>query len=65
MMPCSTCKAKERKGVEGGGCLLPWCRGPFVVFMNEREGKSFNWSSIIGIWGIFREKGLIREIGTY
>jgi hypothetical protein len=26
------------------------------IYLLER-GKAFNWSSIIGIWGIFREKG--------
>jgi hypothetical protein len=25
-------------------------------------GQNHSWSSKIGIWGIFREKGLIREI---
>ena len=28
-----------------------------------QRGQNHSWSSKIGIWGIFREKGLIREIG--
>jgi hypothetical protein len=35
------------------------------IFINRERAESFDWSNIIGIWGIFREKGLSREIGTY
>lgn len=34
-------------------------------FVNREREESFNWSNIIGIWGIFREKGLSREIGEH
>jgi hypothetical protein len=33
--------------------------------VQDGQNREFNWSSIIEIWGIFRERGLIREIETY